>query len=245
MKSIFSLTVSVPLIQAQGSERLQKLAQDVQALQSGLAPEQFEGNQQFPPPAGERALLKNDVGLLDRYGCWCLFEGDHGSGRGKPIDEIDTMCKTLHDGYTCIMSDAANRNENCVPWEIPYNSAFGSGIPTGLTMAGLIEECDRQNTPDSCEAWTCKVEGWFVQSWFDYSVNGGEINLDFRHENGFNPRQDCPISSGIQSEKACCSYYPVRFPFKTYNGNRDCCYTKTFNTEMFSCCDDGRVRIQC
>lgn len=35
------------------------------------------------------------------YGCWCYFGDDHGKGIGGPIDQIDAMCKKLHDGYTC------------------------------------------------------------------------------------------------------------------------------------------------
>jgi len=192
-----------------------------------------------------RALLHQDMGLFDMYGCWCYFENDHGSGKGHPIDELDGFCKTLHDGYTCIIMDSADMGMSCVPWEIPYNSAFGSGIPTGLTMDGLKAECDSQNNADTCEAWTCKVEGWFVQQYFTYAANGGLINENYRHVNGFSTDANCPISNGIQSEKACCGEYPLRFPFKTYNGARDCCYSHTFNTNLYQCCDDGHVRLNC
>jgi len=195
--------------------------------------------------ANSRALLKNDMGLLDQYGCWCYFESDHGEGRGKPVDELDEFCKTLHDGYTCIIMDAADAGMTCVPWEISYNSAFGNGLPSGLTMEGLKAECDLQNTPDTCESWTCRVEGWFLQQYFAYSVNGGQINNSFMHSNGFSPKADCPISSGIKSEHACCGDFPIRFSFKTYNGARDCCFTHTFNTNLYQCCNDGKVRLTC
>jgi len=199
----------------------------------------------LPLGEGERALLQVDMGLLNRYGCWCYFEEEHGTGRGRPVDEIDQICKTLHDGYTCIEMDAADRNIECIPWEVPYNSAFGSGIPSGLTMSGIVEECDRQNTPDSCESWTCKVEGWFAQSYFTYAAHGGLINPAHMHSNGFDPKQDCPIQTGIKSERQCCNDYPVRFPYKTYGGSRSCCYGHTYNTGLYSCCDDGHVRITC
>jgi len=193
-----------------------------------------------------RALLQTDMGLFNQYGCWCYFEGDHGSGRGHPVDELDEFCKILHDGYSCIIMDSADMNMNCgLPWTIPYNSAFGSGIPAGLSLAGLKSECDAQNTADTCEAWTCKVEGWFVQQYFLYATNGGIINANYRHANGFSPSSNCPISDGIQSEKACCGEYPLRFPFKTYNGARDCCYSHTFNTNLYQCCNDGHVRMNC
>ena len=48
-----------------------------------------------------RTISRIDIGLLDRYGCWCFFEDDHSRGRGAPVNEIDQLCKVLHDGYTC------------------------------------------------------------------------------------------------------------------------------------------------
>ena len=48
-----------------------------------------------------------------------------------------------------------------------------------------------------------------------------------------------------ESEKICCGSYPVRFPFRTMNGERACCGEKTFNTQLLSCCEDGSVRPRC
>jgi len=194
---------------------------------------------------GNKALTQQDMGLLSNYGCWCFFETAHGKGKGKPVDEIDSFCKTLHDGYQCIQFDATEAGIDCIPWETSYNSAFGSGIPTGLTLSGLSAECDVQNPPDTCAAWTCKVEGWFVQQYFLYSTSGGLINAANRHENGFDMDVGCPIQTGIISEKSCCGEYPIRFPYKTYGGARDCCQTHTFNTNLFQCCDDGTVKMSC
>lgn len=101
-------------------------------------------------PGTNRAITQSDMGLLNDYGCWCFFESSHGNGKGKPVDELDTYCKALHDGYECIIADSEAQGQACVPWEIPYNSAFGTGIPTGLTMQGLSDECDTNNPADSC-----------------------------------------------------------------------------------------------
>jgi len=197
------------------------------------------------PTIGERALLQSDMGLISEYGCWCYFEGDHGSGRGHPVDEIDTFCKTLHDGYTCIIMDSEDQGTPCVPWEISYNSAVSTGVVTGMNMENLITECDNQNAPDTCESWTCRVEGWFVVQWIQYTMAGNGIKHENRHANGFDKETECPISVGIKSEKLCCGSYPERFPYKTYNGARDCCFSHTFNTNLYVCCDDGKVRMTC
>lgn len=197
-------------------------------------------------PFGDRALLKQDMGLIDEYGCWCYFEQDHGQGRSHPVDEIDQFCKTLHDGYTCIIMDSESMGMPCVPWEIPYNSATSVGQPSGMSMENLIVECDAQNSADTCESWTCRVEGWFLVQWLRYTlVDGGTVNPNHRHANGFDWQTECPITTGIKSDKACCGEYPLRFPFKTYNGARDCCIAHTFNTNLYECCGDGKVKMTC
>ena len=187
----------------------------------------------------EKALTNQDMGLLSDYGCWCYFEANHGAGRGHPIDELDSFCKTLHDGYECILFDSTEAGSPCIPWEIPYTSAFGSGFPSGISEDELSTSCDTNNAPDSCAAWTCKVEGFFAQQFFLYATSGGTINNDHRHANGFEPKQACPTSPGPQSDKSCCGHYPRRGPFKTYDGNRSCCNGRTYNTAMFSCCLDA------
>lgn len=198
----------------------------------------------------EKALTNADMGLLSDYGCWCYFEANHGAGRGKPIDELDSFCKTLHDGYECIMYDSDQAGTPCIPWEVAYNSAFGSGFPTGISLAELSSNCDNSNPPGSCAAWTCVVEGYFAQQFFLYATSGGIINNDNRHANGFEPKDNCPITKGPESDKSCCGHYPKRAPFKTYSGNRSCCNGRTYNTDMFQCCldnsgDEDRIAIAC
>lgn len=193
----------------------------------------------------EKAITNADMGLLADYGCWCYFESHHGAGRGHPIDELDSFCKTLHDGYECIMFDSAQAGDTCIPWAEPYTSAFGNGFPSGLGQDEIKSICDTLNGLDTCAANACKVEGWFTQQFFTYSLAGGQIENDNRHANGFEPKDSCPISAGVRSDKACCGTYPLRSPFKTYSGARDCCVSKTFNTDMFTCCNDGRIAIVC
>jgi hypothetical protein len=193
----------------------------------------------------DRTITQSDMDLINQYGCWCYFQDGHGAGHGKPVDEIDTLCKRLHDGYTCIMMDSLDLGSECTPWDIDYNSAVGTGMIQDMDIATIRAECDVQNPENGCPNWTCKVEGYFIQQLVLYFTHGGLIDHNNRHENGFNPRVDCPTSTGIKSEKACCDEYPLRFPFKTYNGSRDCCYSKTFNTNLYQCCPDGRVKMTC
>lgn len=246
MKYFTATAFTLAAVQAQSENRVMNTVRQMAVSNNLMSNSQMASNGQAED-AVDRALTQADMGLLNDYGCWCFFETSHGKGKGKPVDELDSYCKTLHDGYECIMSDAADAGIDCIPWEEPYNSAFGSGIPTGLSMQGLADECDTQNPANSCARWTCKVEGWFVQQYFLYSTSGGVINAAYRHENGFDNSAEggCPISNGVESEKACCGNYPLRFPFKTYSGARDCCQTHTYNTNLFQCCSDGKVRMVC
>lgn len=193
----------------------------------------------------ERGLTGQDMGLLNNYGCWCYFEENHGYGRGQPVDELDTYCKQLHDGYECIISDSVDEGTPCIPWEQTYTSAFGFGFPSGLSQSDIDTNCDANNVADSCSARTCKVEGWFIQQYFSYTTQGGVIDAANRHANGFDVNVSCPITQGLQSEKACCGNYPARYPYKTYDGARDCCVSHTYNTNMFQCCNDGHIRVAC
>jgi len=198
------------------------------------------------PQVSERTITQADMDLVNEYGCWCYFQDGHGAGKGKPVDEIDQLCKKLHDGYTCAIMDSRELAEGpCVPWEIDYNSAIGTGLITDMDIATIRAECDAQNPEIGCPNWVCKIEGYFLQQLVLYFTGGGMINHNLRHANGFLPSQDCPTVTGVNSEKACCDDYPLRFPFKTYNGNRDCCFSHTYNTNLYQCCEDGKVKLSC
>lgn len=210
---------------------------DIEALKSNMSMD----------PSMDRALTNYDAGEIDNYGCWCYFQESHGKGRGRPVDEIDTLCKHLHDGYTCAMMDAEDLGTPCTPWDVAYNSASGAGMGANVEMdvSTIRVECDQQNPGQTCANWACKVEGYFVQQFFLLMTHGGVIDPARRHDDGFSVEDDCPISTGIQSEHGCCNDQPLRFPFKKYDGARDCCYSHTYNTNMYMCCADGRVKMSC
>ena len=108
-----------------------------------------------------RTISRIDVGLLDRYGCWCYFENDHSKGHGTPVNEIDRLCKILHDGYTCSIHDGKSENNDCTPWEINYNSATGLGFYSGINspdIEAIRLECEENNPGvDKCPSRACQV----------------------------------------------------------------------------------------
>ena len=234
MRSILALSTLALTATAKTLSELQEMAYQQLELSGALTPEL-------------RGLTQSQMGLLNDYGCWCYFEGNHGKGKGRPADALDALCKSLHDGYECIVSDMDDAGTPCVPWTIPYTEAFGGGLPGGLTEADIISVCETNNGgAGTCEAMACKVEGMFVQDYFLYSLNGGVIDAAKRHANGqFDVNTECPTTAGVASEKDCCGSYPNRHPFKTYGGQRGCCVSSTYNANMFSCCNDGTIRVTC
>lgn len=194
--------------------------------------------------ATDRTIPKEAMGIIKEYGCWCYFENDHGQGKGKPVNKIDEQCKVLHDGYECAILDGLDEGNPCTPWEVPYNSATAYGLGF-LSLGNIREECNRQNPVDSCQSRACMVEGWFAISMFEIFVSNYHIDETAVHSNGFDPIEECPIIKKGPSERECCGIYPIRFPYKTLNGDRDCCVERTYFTNLLSCCSDGKVRVTC
>lgn len=187
--------------------------------------------------------VANTINNLNEYGCWCYFNDEHGRGKSTPVDSIDEICKTLHDGYECAMRDAEDEGTTCVPWEVAYVSAVGG---SGQSIA---EECAVTNTDSNCAARACTIEGTFVANLLDIFIGGASINDGNKHSNGFNTETGCIVkkNGGGPSNKACCGAYPDRFPFKTLSGDRQCCGARTFNSLTLKCCDSdsSTVKFNC
>lgn len=106
----------------------------------------------------QRTITGADMGLINEYGCWCYFQEGHYLAKSGPVDAIDVLCKRLHDGYSCAMMDAKRLGFECIPWNVPYNSAIGSGLVVNMDLATIRQECDTQNPNTvSCENWACKM----------------------------------------------------------------------------------------
>lgn len=193
----------------------------------------------------DRALLKTNMGMINEYGCWCFFEDEFVGGTGSAQDPLDEICKTLAHGYSCIVMDMDTAGTPCTPYDIVYNSAFGSGLaPFGLTMENLSNECDAQNTPGTCEAATCKVEGWFLLSYFTWTVFGGSMDQDTMKSNGFDHDATC---KGAKADATVISGNPFN-PFNPSGNNGGGSSTPsgvatTVIPPSTECCGDYPVRF--
>jgi hypothetical protein len=185
------------------------------------------------------------IPALDEYGCWCYFAENVGRGKGQPVNEIDSMCKILHDGYECAIRDSEDEGEDCEPWTVPYLSGTGSG-------RALYEHCKELNTDSGCSQRACAVETTFVENLFALLVvsgTGTDVET-YSHRFGFDPSTDvgCPVKKGTKGsgpEKECCGQYPERFPYKTLGGERACCGSRTYQVAILNCCDGNKVKASC
>lgn len=173
------------------------------------------------------------------YGCWCYLDNNWGQGRGVPVNEVDSVCKILHDGYDCILHDhkVEYPGERCDPWTVDYLPA----VKLGRKPEEVETECKKHNN-EICAQRTCIIESHFILSFFNLAISKDHVFEPFyKHDKGFNPdlEGNCPRVEGRKSEKSCCGIYPVRYPFKTLNGQRQCCKRQTFDVNLRECCNDA------
>lgn len=210
-----------------------------------LMPEGMEDNLRFGG-AGDKyraftGWIESSIEKLDSYGCWCYFS-TYGLGKGKPLSEIDNFCKQLHDGYECAMIESETETASCVPWSTDYVSGYSVGVDL------LYDECRLRNLGDQCAINACTIEGNFVLSMFDSVVGNigiDVINENYLHAEGFDPTENCLTQPSIWSERSCCGDYPLRRPYKTFNGERQCCGYNTFDATLYTCCEDDVIRLVC
>lgn len=156
------------------------------------------------------------------------------------MNDVDAACKLLHDGYECAIIDSRAENEECVPWNTPYNSS------TGMGGNNLVDECTTSNLNSKCGERACIIESQFVSTLISQYMKGFQIDPAYKHSTGFDIESGCPTKSNSrESEKSCCGYYPYRHPYKTYGDERKCCGLKTYDSKLLECCNDGKARGSC
>jgi len=196
---------------------------------------------------GPRALA-NTAADVGGYGCWCYIDSNHGKGKGHPVDSLDAECKQLHHNYECLIMDTESEVEGAcgvAPWEVAYEKDVSVYIAM-FTMdeAALGPACDAANAGNACKQAVCKTEMMFSLRVSGNAITGA-TDPSFVHDNGFEPMESpsCATHPGTKSEKSCCGAFPMRFPYKTFEGSRACCDDKTFDTSMLKCCDDMTTKF--
>jgi len=193
---------------------------------------------------------------IQYYGCWCYLDSDWDTAKGPVQDGLDQECKNLVSNYRCLVLDALDRGDTCDPAlqdYTPYNLFAGS--------QDVVGECavnGNQNGANSqCQIDLCIADGTFTLNLFALMFQLGGINqntppydpsvthaANTDNPGTFDPAVECltnALNGAGRSEKACCGSYPNRYPFKTFNGEKDCCGDRTFTTLALQCCFDTDV----
>lgn len=181
---------------------------------------------------------------ISGYGCWCNFNNDYRKGQGVVQNEVDELCKILHDGYRCAIIDCRDEGKgNCEPWDVDYQ-------PAGLrSFRHLNTDCVMNNPGDTCAQRACIVESWFANAVLEIFSSSYYIHdSSKKHSNGFNKDWNCV---GIQprydpnSKAQCCGEFPHRYPYQDLAGQRSCCGQVVYDTMIYDCCDNNYIAVSC
>ena len=94
--------------------------------------------------------------------------------------------------------------------------------------------------PPSTISPNTQIEGQVIQNSKNSSIGASDGKNKFRG----NRRNIMNVESASSSSVSCCGEYPNRFPYRPDN-SRGCCHGKTYNTDLWKCCEDGTVKVEC
>jgi len=169
------------------------------------------------------------------YGCWCIAHGENPllAKRGLPADDIDSVCKDHALCYECARLDYSHK---CDPTQKSYAIVGNTDLVTGEKFL----TCD--NPDDVCKQTLCECDKMLVEGLVrEYKKWDVKYHIN---TSGFNGHQDCELPEPIHDwgeQDQCCGTYPHRAPYRSDNGNRQCCNNKTYHTFYLECCD-GEIK---
>lgn len=204
------------------------------------------------------------------YGCWCLPGGAHEdvAGKGEPRDEIDSACKLQTQCYECANIDPDTR-DGCNPDKAKYAYTFSQDENNPNDVLSRDITCHDKwidepggNKKSHCRRAVCECdrglayrlrtheESWDLKYHRKWATPGFDAGLCEVQRNGGgngggngnrNPR---PVG---RSSKKCCGDYADdgnRYTFEDLGGYRQCCGTKTYNTQSMACCNEDLSTVK-
>lgn len=161
------------------------------------------------------------------YGCWCrpFFNA---TLKGTPIDDMDKACQRFFKSCQCNhLADGS--------------CSAGNGFDVVPISIGMLDEnLECLLNQDECHLNACRS---FLQLVEDLSIalinTKGTPAKPFHHDSHIESRQsNCKNGRGGTEIEDCCGRNPTHFPFKSDDGRRKCCGTKTIDTKHQQCCND-------
>ena len=130
--------------------------------------------------------LQASLAQISHYGCWCFFQDDHHLAKGPPQNEVDEFCKVLHNGYECAIIDSDDKEIECTPWKVDYNTS----TVIGNTAEEVETNCVASNS-GYCEQRACIVENFFILNIFSVFFTSTPFDPNLKHDLGFDYEGNC------------------------------------------------------
>lgn len=154
------------------------------------------------------------------YGCNCLILGDRpmsDPGLGKPVDELDVVCKAYKDCVKCVQMEYG---ETCIGEFKRYR--YGLNQKTGMVTC--------RDQPGTCERALCECDNQFGQQ---MPSKRDAFTTDYHmfwSTTGWNPEEQCLRGGSGPYEPECCG--------------REDGPLHIYNAKTKECCTDGTVAPQ-
>lgn len=172
------------------------------------------------------------------YGCWCIAHGENPTlaTRGLPEDSVDAVCKDHALCYDCARMDYGIQ---CDATQMGYDVMGNKDLLTGTKYLSCDVDSNTVCQKSLCECDKMLAEGLFRTD--------DEYEKDLHiATSGFDGHSDCEIPPPVHDwgeMDQCCGEYPQRAPYRSDNGNRQCCGDKTYHTFYLECCK-GEVKTK-
>lgn len=198
-------------------------------------------------------MFKQQVPILGKYvfyGCYCFSDAQYelDAGKGRPVDAIDSACKSFHQCYRCVNKDFVQEagQDNC------------DGTSRSYRFKGIVDPVTQQkqivclNNEGTCKRSICECDKALADDLSDL-----EFKWNIMHHQrwgGFNKEAECQGHGQARQARSidgegvqqCCGNYPNRFIYTSEGKDgamRGCCDGKTFDLEGHLECCEGRSLI--
>lgn len=111
------------------------------------------------------------------YGCYCVAPENELKNRGKPVDAIDSACKTHAMCYACAYSDFSGKNQECNPKQASYKYSIKETNNNNYLIQCL-------NPVDTCNYAACACDKALAESIGKLAMSGTLTNSDYRDYDG-------------------------------------------------------------
>jgi len=168
------------------------------------------------------------------YGCWCTFliKHDLRPKNMSPIDEIDEICRQWTKCHECSSIDS-------------YYECSDQGHDEykvrGIVATGLFS-CESNESECSMKACQCDTQLVYKMSNI-FETKSDIFDFTKTYKSGYNPYTQCRKARTTSDKKpdTCCGEETNRYPFYSMRGQKACCKNRTYDTGMFTCCEDGSL----